>query len=160
MERALVRLAASRPGAWVYVNILTHIDRLILPATRGHISTAVGTSFHRHIVIVTTTGARTRKPRVVPLLALLDHSAVVLVASRGGHRRHPSWYHNLRAHPVATVMAHGQTKQYRAREAQAAERADLWRRVVEFYPGYAAYQRRTARRVPVMILEPLGEAQS
>lgn len=160
IDRMLVRLAASRPGAWVYVNILTHVDRMLVRATNGRLSTAVGTRFHRHIVVLTTIGVRTGQRRAVPLLALFDGLAVILIASRGGHPRHPSWYHNLCAQPLAMVMVNGHTRQYRAREVDGAERVQLWRRVVDFYPGYADYQRRIARRVPVMVLEPVGEAGS
>jgi len=154
VERLLVRIAASRPGAWIYVNVLTHIDRLVLPATGGRLSTAVGSRFHRHIVVLTTTGGRTGKPRAVPLLAFFDDGRVILIASRGGHARHPAWYHNLRARPFATVMVQGHTRRYRAREAEGPQRAELWRRAVQFYPGYADYQRRIRRTVPVMILDP------
>jgi len=158
IDRALVRLAASRPGAWVYVNVLTHIDRMLVRATKGRLSTAIGTRFHRHVVVLTTIGARTGQRRAVPLLAFFDGPAIVLIASRGGHPRHPSWYHNLCAQPLAMVMVDGRTRPYRAREVEGAERVRLWRRAVEFYPGYADYQRRIARRVPVMLLEPASDA--
>jgi deazaflavin-dependent oxidoreductase (nitroreductase family) len=155
-ERALIRVAASRPGAWLFINVLTHVDRWLLRATAGRVSTASGSRFHPHIVLLTTTGARTGRPRAVPLLALLDRGRVILIGSRGGHARHPAWYHNLRAHAVATVQVHGRMGQYRAREAEGPERAELWQRAVGFYPGYAEYQRRITRRVPVMVLEPLA----
>ena len=78
---------------------------------------------------------------------------LVLKASKGGHRRHPAWYHNLRAHPEASVEIRGRREPVVAREAEGAERAELWARAVEFYPGYAAYQRRAgARRIPGMVL--------
>ena len=158
IERALVRLAASRAGAWVYVNIFTHIDRMVVRASNGRLSTAVGTRFHRHVVVLTTIGVRTGQRRAVPLLAFFDGPAVILIASRGGHPRHPSWYHNLCAQPLARVMVNGRPGQYRAREADGAERIQLWRRAVEFYPGYADYQERVTRRIPVMVLEPVGDA--
>ena len=90
------------------------------------------------------------------VLALIDGPRVVLIASRGGHARHPAWYHNLRAHPRALVTVQGQTRSYVAREAEGDERADLWRRATAFYPGYAAYQARVSRRVPLMVLDPDG----
>jgi deazaflavin-dependent oxidoreductase (nitroreductase family) len=154
IERGLVRLAASRAGAWVYVNVFTHIDRLLVRVSHGRLSTAVGTSFHPHIVLLRTVGARTGRSRDVPLLALIDGPRVILIASRGGHARHPAWYHNLRAHPRALVTLQAQTRPYLAREAEGAERTELWRRAVDFYPGYAAYQARVSRRVPVMVLAP------
>ena len=160
IERALGRAAASRPGGWLFVNVLMHVDRWLLRVTRGRLSTAAGTRFHRHIVMLTTTGARTGRPRSVPLLALFDGQSVILIASRGGHAKHPAWYHNLRAHPLATAMVLGRKTQYRAREAEGDSRERLWRRAVELYPGYADYQRRVARRVPVVILEPVDRVDS
>jgi deazaflavin-dependent oxidoreductase (nitroreductase family) len=152
----MVGLAASRPGAWLFINILTHLDRLLVRASHGRVSTVVGTRFHPHIVLLRASGARTGRVRDVPLLALLDGPRVVLIASRGGHPRHPAWYHNLRAHPRASVTVQGQTRHCLAREAEGAERVELWRRAVEFYPGYAAYQARVGRRVPVLVLEPVA----
>jgi deazaflavin-dependent oxidoreductase (nitroreductase family) len=160
LERALVRVAASRPGAWLFLNVLTHLDRFVVRATNGRVSSAIGSRFHRHIVLLETTGARTGRSRVVPLLALLDGPRVILVASRGGHATHPSWYRNLCAHPVAMVTVHGRSGWYRAAEAEGSARAELWQRAVAFYPGYADYQRRTSRRVPVMVLEPISPAQA
>jgi deazaflavin-dependent oxidoreductase (nitroreductase family) len=155
IERALVRLAASRPGAWFYLNVLTPVDRLLIRLSGGRLSSAIGTSFHPHIVLLRTVGARTGRPRDVPLLALLDELRVILIASRGGHPEHPGWYHNLREQSRAFVTVQGRTRAYRAREAEGAERAELWQRAVGFYPGYAAYQSRVSRRVPVMVLDPV-----
>jgi deazaflavin-dependent oxidoreductase (nitroreductase family) len=77
----------------------------------------------------------------------------VLIASKGGHPRHPAWYHNLRAHPEAVVEIRGRRERRVAREAEGAEREELWERAVAFYPGYASYQSRAgARRIPVMVL--------
>src|SRR5689334_3870291 len=158
VDRALVRAAASRPGAWLFINVFTHVDRLLLRVSGGRLSTAAGSRFHPHVVLLTTTGARTGKSRTVPLIALLDRGRVILIGSRGGHAKHPAWYHNLRANARAMVMVQGHTAHYHAREAEGTERAALWQQAVEFYPGYADYQDRISRRVPVMVLEPIGSA--
>lgn len=122
IERALSRAAASRPGGWLFVNVLMHVARWLLRATRGRLSTAAGTRFHRHIVMLTTTGARTGQPRTVPLLALFDGQSVILIASRGGHAKHPAWYYNLCAHPLVTTMVLGRKTQYCARARRKAPR--------------------------------------
>jgi deazaflavin-dependent oxidoreductase (nitroreductase family) len=89
----------------------------------------------------------------VPLAYVSRGDDLILIASKGGHPRHPSWYHNLRAHPEAIVEIRGRREKVVAREADGAERADLWERAVAFYPGYAAYQRRAgSRRIPVVVL--------
>jgi deazaflavin-dependent oxidoreductase (nitroreductase family) len=150
----MVRFAATPLGAWLFLNVLTHVDRLLIRATGGRVSSAIGTGFHPHVVLLTTTGARTGQPRVAPLLAFRSGSRLVLIASRAGHPRHPAWYRNLQAHPRATVAEQGQTGLYVAREAEGAERAALWGDAVAFYPGYADYQARARRPIPVMVLEP------
>jgi F420H(2)-dependent quinone reductase len=155
-ERLVVPLTGSRSGAWLYVHVLTHVDRLLLPLTGGRLSTAWGSRYHRSIVLLTTTGARTGRPRTVPLLGLLIDDDVVLVASQGGAPRHPAWYWNLRAHPQASITLGGRVSPRLAREAEGPEREALWPRIVQFYPGYADYQARTRRTIPVMILAPLG----
>ena len=77
----------------------------------------------------------------------------MLIASKGGHPRHPGWYHNLQEHPQATVEIHGRRRAVTAREAEGEERRELWERATEFYPGYSTYQRRAgSRRIPVIVL--------
>jgi deazaflavin-dependent oxidoreductase (nitroreductase family) len=78
----------------------------------------------------------------------------VLVASKGGDDRHPDWYTNLLAHPDADLTVSGQRRAVRTRPASPDEKADLWPRVVAAYHGYAAYQRRTQRDIPLVICDP------
>ena len=99
-------------------------------------------------------GARTGAKRTVPLLYIEDGRDLVIVASKGGHPRHPAWFHNLRAHPDATVQVGSERRPIRARVATAEEQRRLWPRAVEAYPGYAEYQRRAGREIPLVILEP------
>jgi deazaflavin-dependent oxidoreductase (nitroreductase family) len=99
-------------------------------------------------------GARSGKRRTAPLAYLRDGDDVVLVASKGGHPRHPAWFHNLRAHPDTTVQIGSSRRAVRARVASSEERARLWPQVVELYEGYAAYQRRTDREIPLVVLSP------
>ena len=83
-----------------------------------------------------------------------DDGRYVLVASKGGEPRHPSWYLNLLAHPDVELTVAGRTIPMRARRANPQERAELWPRITRAYPGYAGYQRKTARKIPVVICEP------
>jgi deazaflavin-dependent oxidoreductase (nitroreductase family) len=157
-DRAAVGIASSRPGAWFFVNVATRIDRVLVPLTRGRLSSCLGTRYQgRHLLLLTTTGARSGQRRTVPLLYFRDDGDIVLIASKGGHPRHPAWYHNVRAHPRVTVYARGEWTECVAREAENAERTRLWARAVEVYPGYATYRERAAgRRIPVVVLSPVS----
>lgn len=108
-------------------------------------------------LVLTTTGRKSGRPRSTMLTApLVEHGRVVLVASYGGDDRHPAWYLNLAADPEVTVTMDGTETPMRARTASAEEKAELWPRIVAAYRGYAAYQRRTDRDIPVVVLEPRG----
>lgn len=99
-------------------------------------------------------GARSGARRSTPLVYLEDGANVVLIASKGGYERNPAWFHNLRANPEATVQIGSARRAVRARIADSEERRRLWPRAVRAYSGYADYQRRTAREIPVVVLEP------
>jgi len=104
--------------------------------------------------LVTTTGARSGRPHTVPLLYLKDGDRLVLIASYGGRTHHPAWFHNLIAHPDATVQIGNERRQVTARTADAVERAEWWPRIVAAYPDYDVYQSRTDREIPVVFLDP------
>jgi len=105
--------------------------------------------------LLTTTGAKTGKPRTAPLLYLEDGKHFVIVASNGGSPAHPAWFVNLTKTPEATVQIGRDVTQVRARQASAQEKTRLWPRLTKFYEGYAVYQEHTKREIPVVILEPV-----
>ena len=78
----------------------------------------------------------------------------MIVASKGGYPKHPAWFHNLLANPQTTVQVGSERRRVHARVATPEERARLWPRVVKTYSGYAEYQQRTGREIPLVILEP------
>ena len=98
-------------------------------------------------------GARSGKQRTTPLVYLRDGEDIVIVASKGGSRRNPAWFHNLRANPETTVQVGSRRLAVRARVASPEERARLWPKVVVAYGGYKGYQERTSREIPLVILE-------
>lgn len=99
-------------------------------------------------------GAKSGTHRINPLAYLRDGENLVIVASKGGSPRHPAWYHNLRANPDTTVQVGTERRPVHARVASAAERERLWPKVLELYSGYANYQERTRREIPLVILAP------
>lgn len=106
------------------------------------------------ICLLTTTGRHTRRQRTVPLLCLRDGADLVVVASRGGMSGHPAWYLNLRADSHAVVQLGPAVTRVRARDATEEERHRLWPRLTAIYEHFDAYQARTPRRIPVVILSP------
>jgi deazaflavin-dependent oxidoreductase (nitroreductase family) len=102
-----------------------------------------------------TVGAKTGRRRSTMLASPLhDENRVVLVASKGGDDRHPQWYRNLCANPDVELTLGGRTREMRARTASPEEKAGLWPDIVAAYKGYAEYQRRAHRDIPVVICEP------
>jgi deazaflavin-dependent oxidoreductase (nitroreductase family) len=102
-----------------------------------------------------TTGRKSGQRRSVMLTApVYEPNRVVLVASKGGDDRDPEWYRNLVANPDVELGVHGTTRPMRARTATDDERAELWPKIVTAYRGYDAYQRRTDRQIPIVIVEP------
>ena len=133
---------------------ITRAHRALLRVTRGRIGSQLGSM---RVIEVTTRGRQTGKSRSVLLtVAANDGDALVIVASRGGDDAHPAWYLNLVADPAVSVGSPGKpARDMRARVATATERARLWALVVSSYRGYASYQRKTRREIPLVILEPL-----
>jgi deazaflavin-dependent oxidoreductase (nitroreductase family) len=119
---------------------------------RGPLSRALGMD----MILVTTRGRRSGRPRTVPLGAVRHGDAWIVIASNSGKPQEPDWAGNLRADGTVAVDHHGHVGPYRAHEAVAGEADRLWPVVVAAYPGYAVYRERTARPVALFVLEPDG----
>jgi deazaflavin-dependent oxidoreductase (nitroreductase family) len=107
-------------------------------------------------LLLTTRGRKSGERRDVALNYLPDGESFIVVASYAGEDRDPAWWRNLRASPDAELRVGGKRLRVRAREADGAERERVWARVTVADPAYAEYQLRTKRRLPVVILEPVG----
>jgi F420H(2)-dependent quinone reductase len=112
-----------------------------------------GTMMKVPILLLTTRGRKTGKTRTTPLMYSRDGDNLVLIASVGGSPQNPGWYHNLQGQE-AEVQIGGERRRVRARDAEGEERERLWAQMVGLYPSYADYQRKTSRRIPVVVLEP------
>jgi deazaflavin-dependent oxidoreductase (nitroreductase family) len=154
VQRALRSAASTRPTARLFALLMHHLDRPVMRLTGGRAS-ATSLLTGLPIVELTTTGARTGLPRTLPIIGVPDGDRLVLVASNYGNRRHPAWYHNLRAHPGCTVRLGREERPMRAYEAEGQERERLWQLDATVYPARANYARWTGgRRIPVIVLEP------
>lgn len=105
-------------------------------------------------LLLTTHGRKSGRSRDVTLNYVADGVSFVVIASYGGEDRDPAWWRNLKANPEAGVLLGGKRTRVRAREAEGAEREKLWSRFIAGDPSYIEYQRRTTRRLPVVVLEP------
>jgi deazaflavin-dependent oxidoreductase (nitroreductase family) len=108
------------------------------------------------ILVLTTTGRRSGQKRSTPLRYGRDGDNFVLVGSVGGASRHPFWYLNLCENPEVEVQLKSRHIPAIARVAAADERERLWALVTSSFPPYAAYQSKTERLLPVVIVEPRG----
>jgi deazaflavin-dependent oxidoreductase (nitroreductase family) len=130
----------------------TGAHRAVFTASKGRV---FGRALGMPVIELVTVGRRSGRERSTMLtVPVVDGDRLVLVASYGGDDRHPAWYLNLRAHPTVRVTGLGATRTMRARVAGEEEHAALWPRIVSSYQGYANYQTRTTRRIPVVVLEP------
>jgi deazaflavin-dependent oxidoreductase (nitroreductase family) len=151
VDRLMARFAQSRLGGLLFITVFPAIDKRVMPLTGGRVRIGI----RQPVLLLHARGAKTGRPRVTPLLYTPRGEDFVLVASKAGAERHPAWYHNLTAHPDVEVEVDGRLIPVSAREAESAEREDLWRLVNDNYPGYEVYQRRaSARRIPVIVLTP------
>ncbi|HEU4757569.1 MAG TPA: nitroreductase/quinone reductase family protein [Agromyces sp.] len=131
---------------------LSRFHMWVIRVTRGRLGWRLAgmTTVELHM-----TGRRTGQARTAILSApIVEPGRVVLVASKGGADRHPAWYLNLVAHPDVVIELVDERRAVRARTATPGEKAELWPRVTAAYPGYARYQARTRRDIPLVICEP------
>jgi len=134
------------------VKVGTTFHRMVFRASKGNLLGGFG---GMPVVELTTTGRKTGKRRSTMLTApIATDERVVLVASWGGDDRHPTWYLNLRDHPEVEITTRGAHRRMTARTASADEKAELWPQITTKYKGYAGYQTKTDRDIPVVILEP------
>ena len=131
----------------------TGLNNAVYRATGGRL---MGSFDGNPVLLLHHVGRRSGEARVTPLLYLADGGDLVIVGSMGGTPKDPAWIHNLRAAPDTEAEVGRERRRVRARVADADERARLWPRLVEHYPAFAAYQARTEREIPVVILSPRG----
>ena len=154
LVRFLARVVSSALGASFFRKTMHRIDRPLLRLTKGRVSFASAYP----VLLLTSTGAKSGKPRTVPLLYLEVDDGLAIIGTRFGSTSHPGWYHNLRARPEATVEIKGKRRAYTAREAEGDEKSAIWARAVRMYSGYERYVARAGRKIPVFVLTPVPES--
>jgi deazaflavin-dependent oxidoreductase (nitroreductase family) len=106
------------------------------------------------VLILHAKGRSTGETRKVPLIYGQDGDDYLLVASKGGARKHPGWYLNLQAHPDVTIQVWDKIVNVRARTASPEEKARLWQTMIKEWPDYDQYQQKTEREIPLVVLSP------
>jgi F420H(2)-dependent quinone reductase len=131
--------------------ILGGVHRRVYRLSGGRFGGRIG---RLPVLLLTTIGRRSGRPRTQPLAYTQAGDGYAVIASKGGAAQHPLWYLNLRANPLAEVTVGRETRRVRARDAQGEERERLWRALADLYPGYERYAQKTRRLIPVVVLEP------
>lgn len=131
---------------------LNRLHGAVIAVSRGRVG---WTGARMPVLELTTIGRRSGLPRSVLLTApWQDGDRMALIASAGGNDKNPDWYLNLRNNPSVTVRTAQGAKQMTARITSGEERADIWNASVSDFKHYAAYESKTDREIPVVVLEP------
>jgi deazaflavin-dependent oxidoreductase (nitroreductase family) len=134
------------------MRVVTGFHKAVFRVSNGRLANR---GYGMPVLQLTTTGRKSGKRRTTMLTSpVQDGDRMVLVASNGGDDRHTNWFLNLRDDPKVEVTMDGRTRPMRARVASPEEKAELWPRAVAAHGGYADYQTRTDRDIPLVILEP------
>jgi deazaflavin-dependent oxidoreductase (nitroreductase family) len=126
-----------------------HVDRYQATGGQDGYHWVNGTT----ILLLHTTGRRSGKEYINPLIYRDFGPDYLVVASKGGSDAPPDWFRNLEAHPEATIQVKDEIIPVRARVAAAQEKPDMWSHMVEVWPDYDEYQEKTDREIPVVVLE-------
>lgn len=152
LHRAMRALAVTKAGRTLFRPTAHRLDQFVSRLTGGKSSFAE-IAAGLPAVILTTTGAKSGKPRTVALLGIPHPEGVAVVASNYGAATNPGWYHNLVANPSATVTVEGDTWPAVARIATPVEREEIWDRGVEIFPGLVKEQDWAGdRRIEAVVL--------
>ena len=108
------------------------------------------------VLLLHTTGAKTGQERVNPMMYQVVGDGYAVFASKSGAPTNPDWYHNLLAHPRVRAEIGTETHDFTARVADPQTREPIWAEQKRRYPGFADYEQKTTRQIPVVILEPVS----
>jgi deazaflavin-dependent oxidoreductase (nitroreductase family) len=153
LQKILHRFLMLKWVSALLARLLYRVDKLLFRLTRGRF---VITRFAGLPVIqLTTTGAKSRKARTMPLVGIPDGDKIALIASNFGQKHNPGWYYNLKANPICLVRFDDKAMNYVAREVTDAEYEKYFQLAISYYAGYEKYRERARQRhIPVIVLEP------
>ncbi len=134
-----------------FIKWFTSFNAFLIRITGGKIGSQLG---KQSILVLHTTGRRSGEPRSTPIAYFEQQGRYLLVASNWGRDKHADWLLNLRNQPDARIDVNGKSFKVKAREAEGDEYSRLWQYVTGRHAQYARYQEMTARRIPIVVLEP------
>ena len=151
LKRGLMRVGISKPGTWYVKKVSPKVDPALARLTKGRVSSIPMLP----ILLLHHVGAKSGQPRVSPLVYFTQGDDVILMASNYGGKKHPAWFHNVKANPEVTLEARGRKGRYRAKVPEGAQRDRLWELAKSHSIAYSRYESITDRRIPVVMLSPL-----
>jgi deazaflavin-dependent oxidoreductase (nitroreductase family) len=151
-QKMLHQILMLRPVTAFFAPWVHQLDKAILKITNGKYSGSEILGWN--IIQLTTIGAKTNQPRVMPLVGLFDGEKIGLIASSLGRPHNPGWYYNLKKNPECEVQWNSHSSKYIAHEAEDNEYEKYWQLALSYYAGYEKYKERAGRKIPVMVLEP------
>ncbi|MES2171443.1 MAG: nitroreductase family deazaflavin-dependent oxidoreductase [Actinomycetota bacterium] len=111
----------------------------------------------RPVIILYSIGAKSGKLRKTPLMRVEHDGEYVVVASKGGAEKNPTWYYNLKANPHVELRDLAEVNDFTATELDGADYDLWWQRAVDTWPDYQKYTEKTDRKIPLFLLEPVGQ---
>jgi deazaflavin-dependent oxidoreductase (nitroreductase family) len=150
----LLWLGQRRFFSWLGPRVFAPLDAWLYPRVHGAVVSAGPPVLP--LLLLTTTGRTSGRPRSVPLLYLQRGETFVLVGSNWGRARHPGWSENLLANPRAVVQVGRRRDEVQARLATPEEKAELWPLLVELCPVWQTYAARSGRDLRVFVLSRGG----
>ncbi len=135
------------PIRFLLIVIFSKLHKFIYNLTGGKL---MGTLMGLPMIFLTTTGRVSNKPRTTPLTYLKDNDDFICVASFGGYKKHPDWYLNLQKNNRLKINVKGKSFNAISKTIYGKERSEIWKRVIQFYPGFKKYQERTAREIQIV----------
>ena len=127
-------------------------NKAIIEEFRANDGKVGGMFAGRTLLLLHTIGTKSQQPRINPVAYTTDGDRLVIIASKGGAPTNPDWYYNLVAHPDVTVEVGTEQLQVHATVAAEPERTRLYQQMVAMMPGFAEYEQKTTRKIPVIIL--------
>lgn len=150
-DRALAKITITMPDAGVRFS--GRLQAWLYKISKGRIGGRFG---HGPVLVLTTTGRKTGRPRRTTVLYARDGRAFIVVGSNTGSERPPAWALNLLANPAAEILIRGKRIPIRATEARGSEHERLRQMMDRRYRGFEAYRARTERELKIFVLDPLN----